>query len=210
MPQQNKDKSFIIGITGGLATGKSTVSDILRKQNHVVICADAIAHDVVKKEKPAYNKIIRFFGTTILTPNKDINRHELAKIVFSNSTKLHKLEEIIHPHVRREIKNLITFFKDKGFELIFIDVPLLFEAGFDKLCDKTLCISSPKNIQLRRVKEFRGWNRKNALSRMMTQMPLKEKAKRADYVIKNTGSKEDLENLVVAWLEQLGKELEIA
>lgn len=193
--------SKIIGLTGGIATGKSTVSKFLKKWRFPIICADTLAHDVVKPNKAAYKKIVKTFGKHILLQNKTLDRSKIAKIVFDDVKLRKKLEKIIHPEVRKEMHRLIQFYKKKKNPLIFLDVPLLFESGLNKICDHTLCVAATQNLQVARLKKYLGMTHKQALARIQAQMPLTIKIKKANFVIWNTGTKKELEKKTKKWLQ---------
>jgi len=181
----------IIGLTGGLATGKTTVAEILRSLGHVVVCTDAIAHDVIKPGQPALKKIVAEFGSTILD-NGTLDRKKMADLVFPKPLKRKKLEAIIHPYVRKEVKKIIAVFKKQGLKTLFIDVPLLFETDFYTLCDQTICVTAPQYLQIERARKYRKMTQKEALARIKSQMPLKKKEKKADFVVVNKGTKQVL------------------
>jgi dephospho-CoA kinase len=191
MPKKNLNKMNIIGLTGGLATGKTTVAEILRSLGHVVVCTDAIAHDVIKPGQPALKKIVAEFGSTILD-NGTLDRKKMADLVFPKPLKRKKLEAIIHPYVRKEVKKIIAVFKKQGLKTLFIDVPLLFETDFYTLCDQTICVTAPQYLQIERARKYRKMTQKEALARIKSQMPLKKKEKKADFVVVNKGTKQVL------------------
>lgn len=189
---KKKNKSLIIGLTGGIATGKSTVSQYLKKQGFPVICADEISKDVVRPNQIAYKKIIKLFGKEVTLKNKELDRKKIATLVFHQPQKRKLLEEIIHPAVQKETDRLIKKLKKQNYSLIFLDIPLLFEVGRDKICDYTICLSAFQYQQIERMQKYRGMTKSEALARIKAQMPLKEKEKRADFVIKNTNDKKNL------------------
>lgn len=201
-------KTKIIGITGGIATGKSTVSNWLKQKKYPVICADQIAHEVVKPERKAYKEIVKTFGTEVLKKNKTLNRSKLAKIVFSNPKLKRRLESVVHPQVHKTMLNLIKKHQKRGKRFIFLDIPLLFEKKREKLCDQVICVSAPKSAQIERLIKNKGMTRRHALDRICSQMPLREKEKKSDMVIKNNGTKRDLKRLVARILKDL-KELKL-
>lgn len=196
-------RTKIIGLTGGIATGKSTVSNILKKWHYPIICADKLAHEVVEPSKPAYKKIIKVFGKEILLKNKKLNRSKIAKLVFANPKMRRKLETAIHPEVRKKMRQLITSYKRQNKKIIFLDVPLLFEVRLNKICDHTLCIATTQNQQIQRLKKYRKMVRTEALKRIHSQMPLRDKIKKADSVMWNTSDKSVLRKKVAAWLKPL-------
>lgn len=172
---------MIIGITGSIACGKSTVSGYLKSKGYVVIDADKIGHEALDSDY-VKEKLILTFGNDILENNK-INRRKLGELVFGKSNNLNILNSIIHPEIRKKILEKIDKNNDK--ELIFIDVALLFEAKFDDLVDKIIVVYVDKNTQLTRLMKRNSISKKEALSRIVSQMSPIEKAKLGDYTVNN-------------------------
>lgn len=172
---------MIIGITGSIACGKSTVSNYLKSKGYIVIDADRIGHEALDDDY-VKEKLIVAFGNEILEDNK-INRQKLGEFVFGNSSNLNVLNSIIHPEIRKKILEKIDKNNDK--ELIFIDVALLFEAKFDDLVDKIIVVYVDKNTQLTRLMKRNSISKKEALSRIVSQMSPIEKAKLGDYTVNN-------------------------
>lgn len=172
---------MIIGITGSIACGKSTISNYLKSKGYIVIDADKIGHEALDDDY-VKEKLILAFGNEILEDNK-INRQKLGELVFGNSSNLNVLNSIIHPEIRKKILEKIDKNNDK--ELIFIDVALLFEAKFDDLVDKIIVVYVDKNTQLTRLMKRNSISKKEALSRIVSQMSPTEKAKLGDYTVNN-------------------------
>jgi dephospho-coA kinase len=172
---------MIIGITGSIACGKSTVSNYLKSKGYIVIDADRIGHEALDDDY-VKEKLIVAFGNEILEDNK-INRQKLGELVFGNSSNLNVLNSIIHPEIRKKILEKIDKNNDK--ELIFIDVALLFEAKFDDLVDKIIVVYVDENTQLTRLMKRNSISKKEALSRIVSQMSPIEKAKLGDYTVNN-------------------------
>ena len=172
---------MIIGITGSIACGKSTVSNYLKSKGYIVIDADKIGHEALDDDY-VKEKLIVAFGNEILEDNK-INRQKLGELVFGNSSNLNVLNSIIHPEIRKKILEKIDKNNDK--ELIFIDVALLFEAKFDDLVDKIIVVYVDENTQLTRLMKRNSISKKEALSRIVSQMSPIEKAKLGDYTVNN-------------------------
>lgn len=172
---------MIIGITGSIACGKSTISNYLKSKGYIVIDADRIGHEALDDDY-VKEKLILTFGNEILEDNK-INRQKLGELVFGNSSNLNVLNSIIHPEIRKKILEKIDKNNDK--ELIFIDVALLFEAKFDDLVDKIIVVYVDKNTQLTRLMKRNSISKKEALSRIVSQMSPIEKAKLGDYTVNN-------------------------
>ena len=172
---------MIIGITGSIACGKSTVSNYLKSKGYIVIDADKIGHEALDDDY-VKEKLILAFGNEILDDNK-INRQKLGELVFGSSSNLNVLNSIIHPEIRKKILQKIDKNNDKEF--IFIDVALLFEAKFDDLVDKIIVVYVDKNTQLTRLMKRNSISEKEALSRIVSQMSPIEKAKLGDYTVNN-------------------------
>ncbi len=172
---------MIIGITGSIACGKSTVSNYLKSKGYIVIDADKIGHEALDDDY-VKEKLILAFGNEILEDNK-INRQKLGELVFGYSSNLNVLNSIIHPEIRKKILEKIDKNNDK--ELIFIDVALLFEAKFDDLVDKIIVVYVDENTQLTRLMKRNSISKKEALSRIVSQMSPIEKAKLGDYTVNN-------------------------
>jgi len=172
---------MIIGITGSIACGKSTVSNYLKSKGYIVIDADKIGHEALDDDY-VKEKLILAFGNEILEDNK-INRQKLGELVFGSSSNLNVLNSIVHPEIRKKILEKIDKNNDK--ELIFIDVALLFEAKFDDLVDKIIVVYVDENTQLTRLMKRNSISKKEALSRIVSQMSPIEKAKLGDYTVNN-------------------------
>ncbi len=178
---------ILIGLTGGVATGKTTVAKMFKQCGAIVIDADELAREVVQPGKPAWRDIIHRFGKSILDTNRIINRQALGQIVFGNRTKLRELEQIIHPRVAREQQRLTReAVRNDPNAVVLYDVPLLFEAGIDKRVDWIIVVTADQSTQIGRLKKRNGFTRAEALRRIHSQMPLSKKINRADMVIDGT------------------------
>ena len=192
---------MIIGLTGGIASGKSTVWKYLAEKGFKVYDADKIAKDISGK-KSVQKEIILTFGDKILDENGNIDRKKLKEIVFENKEKLKQLNAIIHPKVIDFYKEL----KEKNTdEVIIFDVPLLFESGIDKFCDKILVVISDYEIQLNRIVERDKIDRELAEKIIKSQLSNEERIKKADVVIENNSSLEDLFEKVERFCERIWK-----
>jgi dephospho-CoA kinase len=178
---------MLVGLTGGVATGKSTVAKMFKQCGAVVIDADELARDVVKPGKPAWREIVDRFGKTVLNPDRTINRRILGAIVFGNRAKLRRLEQIIHPRVAREQARLTRqAARDNPKAVVIYDVPLLFEVGIDKRIDKIIVVTADRETQIARLKKRNGLSRTEAIQRIDSQMPLTKKISRSDHVLNGT------------------------
>ena len=190
---------MIIGLTGGIASGKSTVSKYLAEKGFKVYDADRIAKDISEK-KSVQEEIISTFGNKILDKNGNVDRKKLKEIVFENKEKLKQLNAIIHPKVIDFYKGL----KEKNTdEIIIFDVPLLFESGIDRFCDKILVVISDYEIQLNRIVERDKIDRELASKIIKSQLSNEERIKKADVVIENNSSLEDLFEKVERFCETI-------
>ena len=190
---------MIIGLTGGIASGKSTVSKYLVEKGFKVYDADKIAKDISEK-KSVQEEIITTFGDKILDENGNVDRKKLKEVVFKNKEKLKQLNTIIHPKVIDFYKEL----KEKNTdEIIIFDVPLLFESGIDKFCDKILVVISDYEIQLDRIVERDKIDRELASKIIKSQLSNEERIKKADVVIENNSSLEDLFEKVERFCERI-------
>lgn len=185
--------TLVIGLTGGIASGKSTVAHMFQKRGITVVDADVIAKEAVEKGMPAYRKIAETFGAGVLLDNGGIDRKKLGELVFQNEDKRMQLNAIVHPEVR---KTMIKE-RDKTIQarerFVVLDIPLLYESGLEHLTDKVLVVWVPKELQLERLMERNSLSEKEALNRIHAQLSLDEKKKKADAVIDNSGSLKDTE-----------------
>jgi dephospho-CoA kinase len=183
---------ILVGLTGGVATGKSTVAKMFKRCGAVVIDADQLARDVVKPGKPAWRAIVTLFGRTVLNPDRSLDRQALGSIVFRNRTKRRQLERIIHPRVAREQQRLVRRVAiRKPHAVVIYEVPLLFEAGADKRVDKTIVVTADRETQIVRLTKRNSLSRAEAIRRIQAQMPLSKKVRLADIVIDGTLRRQD-------------------
>ena len=183
----------VIGLTGGIASGKSAVTSILKKRfNFVVIDADQLARQAVAVGSPGLKKIVNFFGEDILTEAGELNRFKLGEIIANDELARKKLNAIVHPEVQKLYDCEINFYKNKGMPMIFYDCPLLFEVNLQNTVDETILVVADKEIRIRRIMERDGLNREQAQKRIDMQMSDEAKIRLADVVIENNGSLDDL------------------
>ncbi len=176
---------FVIGLTGGIASGKSTVSKILAQAGVPVIDADKISHKVVMPKQLAWEKIVSHFGISVILASGQLDRAALGAKVFSNPSERKWLEELIHPLVQTAIEEAIQVCQTEKKEIVVLDIPLLYEVGWDTLVDETWVVSVDAATQLNRLVQRDNLSLLQAQKRIDSQMPLIEKVQRADYVIDN-------------------------
>lgn len=195
--------ALTIGLTGGIATGKSTVSAMFQQLNIPVIDADIISREVVKPGRDAYQKIIQTFGQSILQDDQTINRKKLGNIIFSNDSERQKLNQIVHPAVRKEMLNQRQDYIDSEAEIIVMDIPLLFESELTHLVNQVLVVYVSEEKQLSRLLQRDHITLTEAEKRIRSQMPISDKVKKADVIIDNNGSieqtKKQLLKLLKTW-----------
>lgn len=185
--------TLVLGLTGGIATGKSTADHFFRQKNIPVIDADEIAHSLLEVDEPGYLAIKKHFGDAYFRDDRSLDRAKLGQLVFNDHHKLEELDAITHPLVFKEIKRQIKVEKQKKTPLIVLDIPLLFESNAQKYCDRILVITSSEKVELKRLKKRNNLTTDEALARIHSQMPLKEKEAQASYVVDNTGTINELE-----------------
>ncbi|KAJ2786569.1 Dephospho-CoA kinase [Coemansia interrupta] len=195
---------LIVGLTGGIATGKSTASRALQASGVPVIDADVVAHQVMQPGEASYKLVVKHFGTSILqSPNGPIDRAKLGAVIFNDSEKRELLNRCTHPFVRRRILWQLFCTYARGHAVCVLDVPLLYEAGMHRLCGRVVVVGCAREVQVERLMERNGLGREEAVARVDAQMPVEQKAKRADAVVMNEGSVEDMQEevcrVVRAW-----------
>ena len=182
----------IIGITGGVGAGKSTVLDYLREQFHAyVIQADQVGHQVMEPGEICYSQVIALFGEHILKKDKTIDRKAVSDVVFGNEEKLKKLNGIIHPAVRQSVLEDIQLQKEKKTAIVVVEAALLLEEHYEKFCDKVWYVHTDREIRISRLMENRGYSREKSESIISSQAPDEYFAKHADYIIRNNGDIKD-------------------
>jgi len=198
---------MILGLTGGIATGKSTVTAMLRQRGIPVIDADAIAREVVEPGEPAYEAIVRHFGREILQPDGTLDRKKLGEIVFSDEAERLVLNSIVHPEVRRVMREQAEELERQGAAIVFMDIPLLYESKLKPMVDKAVVVYVPSDVQLRRLLERDELDEEQAMKRIRAQLPIEEKRQWADYLIDNQGTREETERQVDQLLAKIKAEL---
>ncbi|MGB9809751.1 MAG: dephospho-CoA kinase, partial [Caldanaerobacter sp.] len=177
----------VVGLTGGIGSGKSTVSRILSGLGAKIIDADLVSREIMSKGQEAYNEIVDYFGEGILDERGEIDRKKLGLIVFGNEQKLKKLNEITHPKIIEKIKAMIVEAKKEGnYRLIVVDAALLIETGLYQMMDEIWMVVVDIETQIKRIMARDGFSYEEALKRIRSQMPLEEKIKYADFIINNS------------------------
>lgn len=193
----------VIGLTGGIASGKSTASEYIKSLGFEVLDADIYARKVTEKDSPGYYKIIDAFGAGILDGDEEIDRRKLGEIIFNDPDERKKLNSISHPEIRR----MMNADQDKYVKNnhVFLDIPLLFENGLDKKCDITITVYVTKEVQSQRLMARNDLTAEEAASRVNSQMSLDEKRNLSDYVFDNNNDKNELYNQIDQFIKTLKK-----
>lgn len=193
--------TYILGLTGGIASGKSTVSAYLAQNGALIIDADLIARQVVAKKSSGLKQIVAKFGGEILTASGELDRKKLGKLVFSNKELLKALTDITGPLIRAEILREIQAAKKAQVKLVVLDIPLLFETGYQTLCDKVMVVTIPSKSQLERVMKRDNLSAAEARKRIANQLPASKRNELADVLIDNSKSVAETYQQVLKWLK---------
>jgi dephospho-CoA kinase len=195
-----------VGLTGGIASGKSTVARMLADKGALLIDLDEIAHAVQEPEGPVWQEIVHHFGRAILGADRSIDRRKLGAVVFEDREKLELLNSLVHPAVFAEWQRRIAQIRTARPDAIVLsDIPLLFEVGLKPQVDLVLLVYLPPEDQVRRLMTRNGYRRDEAVSRLASQMPIDEKLPAADIVIRNDGTPEETQRAVDGLWEELRK-----
>lgn len=186
----------VIGLTGGISCGKSAISRILKSLGANVIDTDEIAHNLAKIGEPLYIEYLSHFGYDILLENKELNRRAIAIKIYNEPKEREWINSIAHPLIKSKVEEEISRYKEMGEKAVVLDVPLLFEIGWEKCVDIVWVAYIPRELQIKRLKKRDRLGRANAEKRLNAQMPIEEKKKLADIVISNEGTLEDLQKEV--------------
>lgn len=181
--------TLTIGLTGSIASGKSTISLMFDDYNIPVIDADKISREVVNPGEGAHDKIIQAFGPEIVQADEMIDRKKLGSIIFADEEKRKQLNDIVHPAVRKRMLERRDAFIKAGIKCVVLDIPLLYESKLTHFVNKTLVVFVDEKVQLNRLMERDGYGEAEALQRIQSQIPVNEKAKLADAFIDNNGTK---------------------
>ena len=194
---------LVVGLTGGIASGKTTVSRMFSEAGIPVICADELARKAVQPGAPALKEIQGAFGADVLDKDGNLDRARMADLVFNNTELRRKLESIIHPRVEQEKNALLSELEKLGHGIVIVDVPLLYETGWDKRFKVVIVVYVPQDMQLSRL-IFRGRNvQEEARARIRAQMDIEEKKRRSDKIVDNSGDLTNTLNQVHGIIEEL-------
>ncbi len=178
----------VIGVTGGIASGKTTFAGLLRARGVPVLDADALARSAVAPGSPALAEIAHAFGPDVLAADGSLDRRRMADLVFADAGARRRLEAITHPAVRRAVEEETARLAAAGHELVFYDTPLLFEVGLERTLDSVVVVWAPPDVQRARLAARDGLGLAEADARLAAQLPIDDKAARADFVVENTGA----------------------
>lgn len=195
---------MIIGLTGGIASGKSTVSALFVREGAALVDADVIAREVMLPGHPVLAAAVQAFGDRILRADGSLDRAALGDIVFRDPEALQTLNSLTHPAIRKEIRQRMeTLEQEDPRRLVIVDIPLLYESELDTLFEQVIVVYVPRRVQLARLMERNGMTLGQAEDRIASQMDIELKRRRATYVIDNSGSLEDTEHQVAALRDRL-------
>jgi len=193
----------LIGLTGGIASGKTTVAKIMKRLGAAIVDADALSREVVEPGRDAWKAIVDTFGAEVLRPDQTLDRQKLRAVIFNNSTARKKLESIIHPRVRALAEERINQQAAAGYELVVYEVPLLFEGNLHAWLRPVVLVACDADVQRQRLQQRDRLTPEEAQKHIDAQMSLEEKRRLADYVIENDGDLESLERQVEAVLKRI-------
>jgi dephospho-CoA kinase len=201
---------LLVGLTGNIGSGKSTVDQLLSERGATIIDADVLARRAVEIGTPGYRAIVERWGTSILGPDGMLDRGALRRIVFNDPAELEQLNTLVHPEVERMRAALVETARLRGDKLVVCDVPLLFERKMTDLFDRIVLVDAPRPVRLERLVRERGLKETEAMDMIVAQMPAELKRARADFVIDNIGTLTELDARVAeVWgaLEQAAEEI---
>jgi dephospho-CoA kinase len=180
---------MVLGLTGGIATGKSTVSALFQQRGAVVIDADQVARQVVEPGEEGLARIVRQFGTQVMQPDQRLDRAALGRIIFKDAAARQKLNQLLHPLIRQAMQQQTRFVLEKNAQTIVLwDTPLLIEGNLLPFVEKVIVVYVPASIQLARLMERDAFSVAEAQNRISAQLPIEEKKRVADWVIDNSGT----------------------
>ncbi len=195
-------KMRIIGITGPIGAGKTYIISLMSKRVRAYINTDNVYHTLISEPSECTENICRYFGDSVRAQNGGIDRKALGEIVFHSEDKLKKLNEITHVCVGKRVKEILSELEAKGEKAVLIEVPMMFESGFDKMCDVVVCVTADREVRLERIIQRSGLSREDAEIRMDNQKSAEFYMENSDYTVYNNGT-EDLITQVNTILEKI-------
>lgn len=200
---------LIVGLTGGIASGKSLVAKVFQDLGAYIIDADKIVHELLEPGQQAWEEVVKYFGPEIVFPDKTIDRRKLGAIVFNDAEKRAWLNQCLHPKVFAVYTARVKHLSARALHaIIVLDAALLIETGYHKKMDRTVVVYADQEQQMERLTNRDRFSREQALVRIRSQMPLSEKRRQADYVIENTGTREETEQQAREIFQKLRLEAE--
>jgi dephospho-CoA kinase len=189
----------LIGLTGGIATGKSTVDRMLAARGATVIDADELAREAVRPGEPTLDRVVERFGAGVLRPDGSLDRSRLGEIVFADSDARHDLERITHPRIIELTQERVAAALSGAAPFVVVDIPLLFEHGRETMFDGVLLVYAPADVQVQRLRERNHLDETAARQRLAAQLPIDEKRAHATWIIDNSGDEDATQRAVDAW-----------
>jgi len=186
----------VIGLTGGIGSGKSTVAQFLKELGAVIINADEVGHEALKPDGKEWHKVVAAFGQQILTPNGNIDRKKLGKIVFGHLESLSQLNQIMHPRIYEMVKAQLEEYRRQGTKVVVLEAPLLLEAGWTPIVDEVWVTTASKATVLKRLEERSRMSQAESLARIHSQLPPEERARHANVVINTDCDLDELKSRV--------------
>lgn len=199
----------VIGLTGGIASGKTIVAKWFEELDIILLDSDKIYKQLLKTNEILYNKIAEHFGNKFIMDNGELNLNELGKYVFTHHEELEALNRITHPFVLQILEEKILYYQKHNKDLIVLDIPLLYEAKLEYMCDEIICVFVDYETQIKRLQKRDNIDRDYVIKKISAQMSLKKKAELADYVIDNSGDIENTKNQFVLTLEKIRSEINV-
>ena len=182
----------IIGLTGGIGSGKSTVAQFLVKLGVVVVDVDKIGHEILRPDSEAGQKVVATFGRQILSPSGEIDRSKLGEIVFNNPEALSRLNRIVHPRMHDMIRDEINEYRKQGVAVVIVEAAILIEANWQSLVDEIWVTIAPENAVIERLKDQRGLEEEQTLARIRSQLSNDERSQHANVIIDNNGNLDEV------------------
>lgn len=194
----------IIGLTGGIATGKSIVSSVFRELGAIILDADVIARLVVLPHQPAWRDILEFFGPQVVNEDQSLNRAKIGEIVYNNPDSLKELNRFTHPRIMQYYNDELRRIKiEQPDAIVILEVPLLYETNMDKLCQQVVVVYVDRETQIKRLMKRDNMSYADAVKRVDAQIPMAEKVRRADFVIDNRGSVQETKEKAAKYYNEI-------